>query len=93
MTWKQSRVIAKYLRTVGVGFERVSPTSDGVCVFGFEGELTFDDLAKLSEVLKTRSIDIKCDLGCESDHSHNTYLIVRNIPPEHLEQILEAKVG
>jgi hypothetical protein len=34
--------------------------------------LTFEMLAKASELLGTRKIDVSCDLGCESDRTHDT---------------------
>lgn len=34
--------------------------------------LTFEMLSKTSKLLGTRKIDVSCNLGCESDRTHDT---------------------
>lgn len=46
--------------------------------FRIEGELTFEKLARASELMGTRRIDITCNLGCGSDRSHDTDLVFWN---------------
>ena len=41
--------------------------------------ITFDNLCKLSELFGTRKINIDCDLGCASDRSHDTSIIITEI--------------
>jgi hypothetical protein len=60
--------------------ERLIP----VLVVTILGALTFDMLAKASELLGTRRIDISCDLGCESDCSHSTDITFWNPSPSTL---------
>lgn len=45
------------------------------------GDLTFDTMEKASILMGTRKIDITCDLGCESDRSHDTKLVFHNPSP------------
>ena len=40
------------------------------------GNLRFDVLAKISEMLKTKNIDLDCDLGCSSDPSHERTITI-----------------
>jgi hypothetical protein len=54
--------------------EREGKSVERVTVW-ISGDLTFEMLSKASELMDTRKIDIACDLGCESDRSHDTKLI------------------
>lgn len=41
-------------------------------------EITFDNLAELSEAFETRKIDIGIDTGCDSDRSLDVSVIVKD---------------
>ena len=45
---------------------------------GDDGDLTFEMLERAAVLMGTRKIDITCDLGCESDRSHDTLLVFHN---------------
>ena len=43
------------------------------------GDLTFEMLSRAAVLMGTRDINIECDLGCESDHSHDTSLVFTGV--------------
>lgn len=45
------------------------------------GDLTFEMLERASVLMGTRKINIVCDLGCESDKSHDTDLVFHDPSP------------
>ena len=55
-----------------------TPEADKVVV-EISGDLTFDMLSKAAVLMGTRDINIECDLGCESDSSHNTSLVFTGV--------------
>lgn len=66
--------------TVGCAYRIVGPTPEGdTVVVEISGDLTFDMLSRAAVLMGTRDINIECDLGCESDHSHNTSLVFTGV--------------
>lgn len=39
------------------------------------GDLTFEMLERASVLMGTKKINVECELGCESDMTHDTHLI------------------
>jgi len=54
----------------------------GFDVYHYNTDLSFDVLIKLSERFLTRDINLSCEMGCESDRSHESCIEVKSIPPE-----------
>lgn len=71
---------AKLCRDAGIEadyaycIDRLDPSKSSVVV-RILGELTFEMLSRASVLMGTRDINISCDLGCESDRSHDTEIV------------------
>lgn len=72
MTCDEAIALAK---SAGIDVDYVSVYDDRVIV-AYDGDLTFEKLAKLSEAFGTTRIDLGIEKGCASDPSVDPYIVV-----------------
>lgn len=84
----QRQIFVGHLRSAGLEFDEFSlvvvpaggnpACPEGYLSVNFIGDsLTFDVLAKISELMGTRKIDIDCEHGCSSDPCHERVITIR----------------